>query len=71
MGITLVTHESKFRVTPLDPYKLYLDSCASHSQLFGREFWRGEATTQVALHSLSNGGPSTSNTTGTILGAFP
>ena len=71
MGVTLVTHERGFYVPPLDWWKVYLDSCASHCQLFRRYFLYGEATTQVALHSSSNGEPSTSNVTGTILGAFP
>ena len=33
-GVTIVIHKSDFWVTPLDPNKLYLNSCAFHSQMY-------------------------------------
>ena len=70
-GVTLVTHERESHAPSLIWLKVYIDSCALHCQLFLWDFLYGKATTQVALYSSSNGGPSTFYVTGTILGAFP
>merc|ERR1712115_519351 len=58
-------------VTPkLDPTKLYLDNCASHSQMYHRGYMRDCYETQMGLHSVSNGGDSTASEWGLIFGAY-
>ena len=42
-------------VVPLDPDKLYLDSCASHIQTCLEKWLFGTYETQIWLYTISNG----------------
>ena len=69
-GVAMVLPAEGFIAPPLDPSKLYLDSCASHSQLYLELFLKHVYETQAGLHTVLNGGASTANEHGLILGAI-
>ena len=65
-----VSPAAGFEMPKLDPNKLYLDSCASHSQMYLERYLIELYETQMGLHTISNGGPSTACKYGYILGAI-
>lgn len=69
-GVACVSPTAGFETPKLDPDKLYLDSCASHSQMYLEGYLTELYETQMGLHTISNGGPSTACEYGYILGAI-
>ena len=69
-GVALVSPAANFITPKLDPHKLYLDNCASHSQMYRKEYISDSYETQMRLHLISNGGPSTASEWGLIFGAY-
>jgi len=68
-GVTLVSPAAG-AVVRLDSNKIYLDSCASHIQVFLEKHLTDWYETQVGLHTISNGGQNTACEIGWLLGAL-
>lgn len=58
-------------IVRLEPDKLYLDSCASDTQVYTENFINKVFETHVGLHTISNGGQNTASESGFLLGAMP
>ena len=54
----------------LEPDKLYLDNCASHTQTYMEKWLMGTYETQIGLHTISNWGQNTASESGKLLGAL-
>ena len=54
-GVALVSPAAGI-VVRLDPDKLYLENCASHTQTYMEKWLMGTYETQIGPHTISNGG---------------
>ena len=68
-GVTMVSPTAYFVTSKIDPNKFYLDCCASHGQMCHIGYMIEWYETQMGLHTVSNGGPSTASEWGLIYGA--
>ena len=57
-------------IVRLDPDKLYLDSCASHAQVYLTRHPRDTFEMQIGFHTISNGGQNTAGEIGMLLEAI-
>ena len=69
-GVACVSPAAGFETPKLDSHKLYLNSCASHTQVYHGERLTNLYKTQMGLHTISNGGASTACEYGYILGTI-
>ena len=68
-GVALVSPTTGI-IMRLDPEKIYLDSCASHIQVYLTRHLRDTFQTQIGIHTMSNGGQNTACEVRMLMGAI-